>query len=33
MAAKAIPEPTTILGVLFIGGLGTILNRQRTVAG
>ena len=33
VAAKTVPEPTTILGALFVGGLGTILKRKRTVAG
>ncbi len=33
VAAKAVPEPTTILATLLFGGLGTILKRKRTVAG
>ncbi|MDF5713446.1 MAG: PEP-CTERM sorting domain-containing protein [Rhizonema sp. NSF051] len=33
VAAKSVPEPTTILGALLVGGLGTILKRKRTVAG
>ncbi|MBR8833460.1 MAG: PEP-CTERM sorting domain-containing protein [Stigonema ocellatum SAG 48.90 = DSM 106950] len=33
VAAKAVPEPTTILGVFFVGGLGAILKRKKTVAG
>ncbi|WP_243146883.1 PEP-CTERM sorting domain-containing protein [Scytonema sp. UIC 10036] len=31
VAAKAIPEPTTILSVLMAGCLGIILKRQKTV--
>ncbi|ARV62786.1 PEP-CTERM sorting domain-containing protein [Nostocales cyanobacterium HT-58-2] len=32
-AVKAVPEPTTIVGALVVGGLGAVLKRKRTVAG
>jgi hypothetical protein len=33
VAAKAVPEPTTLIGALLVGGLGTVLKRKRTVTG